>query len=143
MEAGNAQFYAEKAVNSAYLTAKKYLNSAGRESLFKFIGSAKFMDVVVSIMGGRPTFMNTQLFFDPVNEGQKNYWHRDPQYHMSIDEQKQALLDQTLSTFEFLLSDEPGIELIPGTHRRWDNDDELDVALEGNGRKSHDKPIDW
>ena len=134
----NSQFYAEKAVSSAYLTAKKYLNSADRESLFKFIGSAKFMDVVFSIMGGRPTFMNTQLFFDPVNEGQKNYWHRDPQYHMSIDEQKQALFGPNVVHFRIPLSDEPGIELIPGTHRSWDNDDELDVRLERNGRKNHE-----
>lgn len=134
----NTQFYVEKAVNSAYLTAKKHLNSADRELLFKFIGSAKFMDAVVSIMGGRPTFMNTQLFFDPVNEGQKNYWHRDPQYHMSIDEQKLALLGPNVVHFRIPLSDEPGVELIPGTHRRWDNDDELDVRLERNGRKNHE-----
>ena len=134
----NAKFYAEKAVNSAYLTAKKYLNRAGRESLFQFIGSAKFMEVVASIMGGRPTFMNTQLFFDPVNEGQKNYWHRDPQYHMSINEQKQALLGPNVVHFRIPLSDERGVELIPGTHRRWDNDDELNVRLERNGRKNHE-----
>ena len=137
----NVQFYAEKAVNSAYLTAKKYLKSTERESLFKFIGSTKFMDVVVSIMGGRAAFMNTQLFFDPVNEGQKNYWHRDPQYHMSIDEQKQALIGPNVVHFRIPLSDEPGVELIPGTHMRWDKDDELDVRLERlerNGRKNHE-----
>jgi hypothetical protein len=36
------------------------------------------------------------------------------------------------------LSDEPGIELIPGTHRRWDKDDELEVRLERNGRKNYE-----
>lgn len=134
----NAQFYAEKAINSAYLTAKKHLKNTERESLFKFIGSAKLMDVVTSIMDGRPTFMNTQLFFDPVNEGQRNYWHRDPQYHMSIEEQKQALLGPNVVHFRIPLVDELGVELIPGTHRRWDKDNELDVRLERNGRKNHE-----
>ncbi len=134
----NAQFYAEKAINSAYLTAKKHLKNTERESLFKFIGSAKLMDVVTSIMDGRPTFMNTLLFFDPVNEGQRNYWHRDPQYHMSIEEQKQALLGPNVIHFRIPLVDEPGVELIPGTHRRWDKDDELDIRLELNGRKNHE-----
>ena len=134
----NAQFYAEKAVNSAYLTAKKHLKNAERELLFKFIGSAKLMDVVVSIMDARPTFMNTQLFFDPVNKDQRNYWHRDPQYHMSVDEQKQALLGTNVIHFRIPLVDEPGLELIPGTHKRWDNDDELDVRLEQNGRKNYE-----
>lgn len=134
----NALFYAEKAINSAYLTANKHLKNTERESLFKFIGSAKLMDVVASIMDGRPTFMNTQLFFDPVNEGQRSYWHRDPQYHMSIEEQKQALLGPNVVHFRIPLADEPGVELMPGTHRRWDQGDELDVRLERNGRKNHE-----
>jgi ectoine hydroxylase-related dioxygenase (phytanoyl-CoA dioxygenase family) len=134
----NLQFYAEKAINSAYLTAKKYLNNTERETLFKFIGSAKLMDVVASVMDGRPTFMNTQLFFDPVNQRQRNYWHRDPQYHMTVEEQKQALLGPNVVHFRVPLVDEPGVELIPGTHRRWDKDDELDVRLERNGRKNHE-----
>lgn len=134
----NAQFYTEKAINSAYLTAKKHLKDSERESLFKFIGSIKLMDVVTSIMGGSPAFMNTQLFFDPMNEAQKNYWHRDPQYHLSIEEQKEALLGPNVVHFRIPLVDEPGVELIPGTHRCWDSDEELDVRLEQNGRKNHD-----
>lgn len=134
----NAKFYAEKAINSAYLTAKQHLKDSERELLFKFIGSANLMDVVTSTMGSRPTFMNTQLFFDPVNKGQRNYWHRDTQYHMSIDEQKAALMGPNVLHFRIPLVDEPGVELIPGTHRRWDSQEELDVRLEQNGRKSYE-----
>jgi ectoine hydroxylase-related dioxygenase (phytanoyl-CoA dioxygenase family) len=134
----NAQFYAAKAINSAYLTAKKHLKNTERVTLFKFIGSAKLMDVVASVMDGRPTFMNTQLFFDPVDLKQHNYWHRDPQYHMTVEEQQQALLGPNVVHFRLPLVDEPGVELIPGTHRRWDLDDELDVRLERNGRKNHE-----
>jgi ectoine hydroxylase-related dioxygenase (phytanoyl-CoA dioxygenase family) len=134
----NSKFYAEKAINSASLTAKKYLIDYERESLFKFIASAKLMDVVTSIMGNRATFMNTQLFFDPVNEAQRNYWHRDPQYHMSVDEQKEALLGPNVIHFRIPLVDEPGVELIPGTHRRWDNNEEFDIRLEKNGRKNYE-----
>lgn len=134
----NAQFYAEKAINSAYLTAKKHLIDSERESLFKFIGSVKLMDVVTSVMGDRPAFMNTQLFFDPVNEAQRNYWHRDPQYHLSIEEQKEALAGPNVVHFRIPLVDEPGMELIPGTHRRWDSDEELSVRLEQNGHRNYD-----
>lgn len=134
----NAQFYAEKAINSAYLTAKKHLKNTDRESLFKFIGSAKLMDVVTAVMGSRPTFMNTQLFFDPVNKSQSNYWHRDPQYHMSIEEQKQALPGPKVVHFRIPLVDEPGVELVPGSHKRWDTDDELNVRLQLNGHKHNE-----
>lgn len=134
----NSQFYADKAVNSSYLTAKNHLINSDRETLFKFIGSAKLMDLVVSIMGSRTAFMNTQLFFDPVNKSQKNYWHRDPQYHMSTAEQKDALTGPNVIHFRIPLVDEPGIELIPGTHKRWDSDEELNVRLEQNGHKNHE-----
>ena len=134
----NSRFYAEKAINSAFLTAKGHLKDAEREALFKFIGSAKLMDVVISIMGRRSAFMNTQLFFDPVNAIQKNYWHRDPQYHLSLAEQKDALTGPEVLHFRIPLVDEPGLEFIPGTHKRWDSDEELDVRLGRNGRQHHD-----
>lgn len=134
----NSKFYADKAVNSAYLTARSHLIDSDRATLFKFIGSAKLMDLVTSIMGARATFMNTQLFFDPVNEAQRNYWHRDTQYHMSIAEQIDALTGPNVIHFRIPLVDEPGVELIPGTHRRWDSDNELDVRLEQNGHKNHE-----
>lgn len=134
----NAQFYAGSAINSAYLTAEKYLKASERESLFRFIASGKLMTIVTSIMGERPAFMNTQLFFDPVNKAQRNYWHRDSQYHLSIEQQQQALSGPKVVHFRVPLFDEPGLELIPGSHQRWDSDEELDVRLEQNGRKNDD-----
>lgn len=126
----NADFYAEKAVNSAYLTAKEHLTEPERTTLFTFIGSSILMDLVASTMKSRPTFMNTQLFFNPKNKNQTNYWHRDPQYHLSIDEQKSALAGPEVIHCRIPLLDEPGIELVPGTHKRWDTDEEHNVRLE-------------
>lgn len=134
----NADFYAERAINSAGLTGKKHLRKPQRELLFKLIGSSKLMGIVASIMNNRPTFMNTQLFFNPVNTAQKNYWHRDAQYHLSVDEQKEALAGLEVIHFRIPLVSEPGIELVPGTHKRWDTSEELDVRLEQNGRRHYD-----
>ena len=130
--------YAEKAVNSAYLTGKEHLEPSKRELLFKFIGSSKLMNTVTSIMKSRPTFMNTQLFFNPVRENQKNYWHRDPQYHFTLEEQKAALAGPDVIHFRIPLFDEPGIELVPASHKHWDSHEELAVRLEKNGRKHYD-----
>ena len=109
-----------------------------RVSLFTLIGADNLMDVVNTIMGSRATFMNVQLFFDPANRSQKNYWHRDPQYHMSVEKQKEALLGPKVLHFRIPLVNEPDVELIPGTHRRWDSNEELDVRLEQNGRKNQE-----
>ncbi len=134
----NAEFYAEKAVNSAYITGTQYLDESRRQQLFSFIGSDKLMDVVSSVIKHRPAFMNTQLFFNPVNKDQKNYWHRDPQYHLSIAEQKEALNGPNVVHFRIPLLDEPGIELVPGSHKKWDSQEELDVRLESNQRNNYE-----
>lgn len=134
----NSEFYSQRAINSAYLTGTKYLNDEKRLKLFQFIGSSKLMKALSSVLPNDPMFMNTQLFFNPVNKDQKNYWHRDPQYHLSPDEQKAALAKSSVVHFRIPLMDEPGIELIPGTHIRWDSEEELEVRLEKNGRKNYE-----
>ncbi|QZO15706.1 phytanoyl-CoA dioxygenase family protein [Pseudoalteromonas piscicida] len=137
--ADNNDFYQNRAVNSAYLTAPKYLGEQQRLVLFQFIASTPLVSLAASIFSGEFRFMNTQLFFNPVNTTQLNYWHRDPQYHLTIEEQKQALLSgPEVVHFRLALEDEPGIELIPGTHKRWDTVQELNVRLEQAGYRNHD-----
>lgn len=133
----NASFYAEKAINSAYLTSNKYLNDSQQKVLFDFISSKKVMNIVATLIPEQPCFLNTQLFFDPVNSQQNNYWHRDPQYHLSLEQQKAALTSLDVIHLRLPLLDEPGIELIPGTHKRWDSTEELNVRLEKEGCKNY------
>ncbi len=133
----NKDFYQSKAINSAYLTGKEHLNEEQRNVLFQFIGSNQLMEQVYSIIPTDPAFMNTQLFFDPVNPEQKNYWHRDIQYDLDLEQQKAALSGSQALHFRIALKDEPGIELVTGSHKNWDTQEELDVRLEQNGKKSH------
>lgn len=137
----HSEFYHHNAINSAYLTGTEHLNQSDRNTLFKFIGSNKMMARVRDIIAHQPSFMNTQLFFNPYHAEQNNYWHRDMQYHLSIPQQKAALNDSEVVHFRIPLNDEPGIELIPGTHKRWDSEQELDIRLENDGHKNHE-PID-
>ncbi|MCY1522246.1 Phytanoyl-CoA dioxygenase (PhyH) [compost metagenome] len=134
----NSEFYSEKAVNSAYLTGSEHLSDARRDVLFQFIGSHKVMKALHSVVSERPSFMNTQLFFDPANEGQNNYWHRDPQYHLTIEEQKEALSGPNVVHFRIPLARERGMELVPGTHKRWDTNEELEIRLEKGSRRNHE-----
>lgn len=132
----NSSFYHKSAINSAYLTGTKYLEEDERLKLFQFVSSNKLMDVVSSFSLSKPAFMNTQLFFNPVNPDQKNYWHRDGQYHLPIEEQEQALNGLAVLHFRVALKDEPGIELVPHSHRRWDSEEELNVRLEKSGKRN-------
>jgi ectoine hydroxylase-related dioxygenase (phytanoyl-CoA dioxygenase family) len=133
----NATYYAQNAVNSAYLTNQGYLNTRQRQVLFDFIGSDKVMSIVNTLIPEQPCFLNTQLFFNPVNPKQSNYWHRDPQYHLSLEQQKLAISSSEVIHFRLPLLDEPGIELVPGTHKRWDSTEELKVRLEQEGHKNN------
>ncbi len=137
----NQSFYQERAINSAYLTSKQHLADADRETLFQVAASDKIAAMLASLPIKRPAFMNTQLFFDPANPARKNYWHRDSQYHLSIEEQKQALSGPEVIHFRIALKDEPGIELIPGSHRQWDTSESLAIRLEQQNKTS-DMPID-
>lgn len=132
----NINFYQEEAFNSSLITGSKYLAFDDRVILFNFISSKKIMNLVDSVITANPAFMNTQLFFDPVNRQQKDFWHRDCQYDYDVEDQKKVIHDTQVLHLRVPLFDELGMELVPGTHKRWDNDEEFDVRQEENGRVS-------
>lgn len=134
----NSEFYQQEAFNSSLITGSKYLAFDDRMKLFNFISCKKMMNVIDSILSNKPAFMNTQLFFDPFNRQQKNFWHRDCQYDFDIEEQKQVIYNSQVLHLRVPLFDELGIELVPGTHKRWDNSEEYNVRQEENNHLSSD-----
>lgn len=67
----NADFYNKRAINSAYLTGNMHLDDFQRIRLFQFIAGSHLMSLVDRLFASRAAFMNTQLFFDPVDAHQK------------------------------------------------------------------------
>jgi len=137
-KAENKTFYQEEAFNSSLITGPQYLSSAERVSLFNFISHHRLTNVINSVVDGVPAFMNTQLFFNPFNAEQTTFWHRDCQYDYDIEAQKQVMQNTQVIHFRVPLFDEPGMEVIPGSHKRWDTQLELDVRQEENNRLSSD-----
>ncbi len=131
-------FYQEKAINSAYLTGPSILGDDDRLTLYRWITDDALIKAVRGIFPDRMAFMNTQLFFNPVNPQQKNDWHRDPQYHLSLQEQRESLHKHNVIHCRIPLYDEPGIELVPASHRNWDSEEELNVRLERDGAHNSD-----
>jgi ectoine hydroxylase-related dioxygenase (phytanoyl-CoA dioxygenase family) len=132
----NTEFYQEEAFNSSLITGAQYLELDDRVKLFNFISSKKMMDIIESVIPVNPAFMNTQLFFNPVNPQLKDFWHRDCQYDHDIEIQKQVIHDTQVVHLRVPLFDELGMELVPGSHKRWDNEEEFDVRQEEKGRVS-------
>lgn len=94
------------------------------------------MEAVQTVITNKPAFMNTQLFFNPVNPTQKDFWHRDCQYDYDVEGQKRIIHDTQVVHLRVPLFDELGMELVPGTHKRWDNEEEFNVRQEEKGRDS-------
>ena len=134
----NKKFYEEVAFNSSLITGSQYLNTDERIELFNFIGSKKIMKLVDNLIPSTPAFMNTQLFFNPINPQLKDFWHRDCQYDHDIEVQKQVITQTQVVHLRVPLFDEPGMELVPGTHIRWDNEEEFNVREEIKGKLSND-----
>ena len=94
------------------------------------------MNVVDSVIANKPAFMNTQLFINPVNPQLKDFWHRDCQYDHDVEGQKTVIHETQVVHLRVPLFDELGMELVPGTHKRWDSDEEFNVRQEEQGRVS-------
>jgi ectoine hydroxylase-related dioxygenase (phytanoyl-CoA dioxygenase family) len=136
----NKEFYNKKAINSAFLTNSLKSSSEDRMSLFEIVTDYKIVNEVEKIFTNKEgRFLNTQMFFNPVNQKQKNYWHRDVQYADDpIEVQRDEVINRpnNIVHFRIALRDEPGVEVIPGTHARWDTDEEFDVRTQQNNRAS-------
>lgn len=136
----NSEFYQTKAVNSAFLTGTKILAEEDRMKLFHFICQDEVYQLASKLIPAGPAFMNTQLFFNPANIDQKNYWHRDIQYNgMSIEQQQEAIKRINVIHFRIPVRDEPGVELVPDSHTAWDTEEESDVRLERHGHLCSEK----
>lgn len=135
--ADNATLYSTRAVNSAWLTGASSLSRQERQTLFQFIAQQRVAEVLAQVFDTPPAFMNTQLFFNPVNPLQPNYWHRDIQYTgMTVQEQQQALGVRQVVHLRVALQAEPGLELVPGSHRRWDTPQEFAIRMEQDGHRN-------
>ena len=107
--------------------------------MFKFISSSKILGLLGPLLPKGMAFMNTQLFFSPFDRNKNNYWHRDIQYtDMSVAEQQAEMAAVNVIHCRIALADEPGLELVPGTHKRWDTDEEFETRMGTNDRKVYD-----
>jgi len=134
----NTEFYQQEAFNSSLITGSQYLASNDRIKLFNFISCPKVMQIISSVIPTKPAFMNTQLFFNPVNPHQKDFWHRDCQYDHEVEAQKKVILESQVLHLRVPLFDELGIELVPESHQRWDTEEEFNVRDERKGKLSSD-----
>ena len=126
----------QELVNMHSLTHIEYFNH-NKEVRVRFFNSLlppKLTTLIDRMFGEDLYFHNTQLFFNPMKPGQLPHWHRDLQYS-PIEDAEQAREQDNLLTLHIRipLVEEVGVELIPGTHRRWDTELERNVRFTTHG----------
>lgn len=133
--------YDYRLVNMHSLTSPKYFNDAPhqRVKFFSAIAPFKLTSVLANIFGEGLYFHNTQLFFNPSNNQRLTYWHRDMQFSDIEDNAQRDEQHSILNLHVRIpLVDEKGLELVPGSHKRWDTEQERNVRFELGGRKNSD-----
>lgn len=129
-------------INSAYLTSKQFLQKeVDRNTIFKFLTRDQILNICKQIFQKEFYFLNTQIFFNPIDKEKRPYWHRDIQY-LGIPEEEQKLRIQKDIVWHFRvpLEEDPGIWFVPSSHKRWDHKEEREVRLEIGIHRS-DEPL--
>lgn len=139
--ANKSNIYDYKLVNMHSLTSPEYFQEHPQQRLdfFNALASIKLTKALESMFGTNLYFHNTQLFFNPTNKERLPYWHRDQQYSQIEDAVQRAEQNKMLSLHVRIpLLPEKGLELIKGSHKRWDTNLEKNVRFELDGHKNSD-----
>ena len=131
--------YQNGLINSHSLSADPALSEEDKTVLFQTIAAPALLAQLASIFPQAPRFLNTQLFFDPYHSDQRNYWHRDVQYTgLNEAAQRNVILQQNVVHCRIAMRPERGIELIAGSHQRWDSAEEYAVRMGKSPYRPHD-----
>jgi ectoine hydroxylase-related dioxygenase (phytanoyl-CoA dioxygenase family) len=126
--------------NMAYLTEARYFKNhpERRATLLEAIAHDKTLSLFKELFNIEPLFHGTQYFFEPASDTRAGNWHRDQQFiSPSIEAEKEAMSDIGVHVHIALVPDN-NLEIVPGTHARWDTPEELEIRKGLNGRKPND-----
>ena len=142
MCSNKSEIFDHQLVNMHSLTKKEYFENTPEErvNFFNSISPIKLINLLEGMFGSEIYFHNTQLFFNPLNSKRLPYWHRDMQYSPLPDDIQKAEQNNMVSLhIRIPLVKEKGVEIVPGTHKRWDTELERDVRLELNGHNNNEQ----
>jgi len=141
MSENKADVVEHQLVNIHSLTSQQYFEkkTQDRVAFFNAISPLKLTNLLQSMFGSQLYLHNTQLFFNPLDNQRTPYWHRDMQYSSLTDDIQRAQQNKLLCLhIRIPLVQEQGVEVIPGTHKRWDTKRERDVRLSLNGHHNNE-----
>ena len=100
------------------------------QQLLEFFSSARSCALVRDLapLAGEPWLKNIQYFHEQTRHDWQGAWHRDSQFGRSDPEIEKAFLrSSTAVRFRVACLHDAQLELVPGTHARWDTRAELAI----------------
>lgn len=118
-----------KTTNMAQLTEPRYFRDKPEEltELLELIADERILAILRRLAGTTPLFHNTQFFFEQHDGSWEGDWHRDTQFDADDDDdEKRRMRAHTGVHFRMAFVRDPWLEIVPGSHRRWDHPKELE-----------------
>ncbi|CBN55697.1 MULTISPECIES: phytanoyl-CoA dioxygenase family protein [Kamptonema] len=126
--------------NMAFLTEERYFINyhSQLQFLLNTIANPQIVNLLYQISGRELLFYNTQYFFNPASYTRSGDWHRDQQFDAPDEETEKARMQNTIGIhlhISFLRDN--NLEYVPGSHKRWDFPEELEIRKGLNGMEKN------
>jgi hypothetical protein len=131
----------------ADVTVMRHLNhpayfagsAPGLEEVLRLAALPKLLDLATTLLGEEPMFRCTSYFMNPLETSLDGDWHRDSQYMTPDENSERAMLlaggdsgDGVQLQVALVPSDD--VEVVPGSHLRYDTPEELAIRRSDGGR---------
>jgi hypothetical protein len=138
---------AERAANStnmAYLTEPRYFTEKPPclSALLEAIAHRRILATLDELSDRELLFHNTQYFFNPASRSRAGDWHRDQQFGAPDEATEKSRMRRTIGLhlhLAFLPDD--NLEIVPGSHARWDTREEWAIRHGIDGRKKNEAAL--
>jgi hypothetical protein len=132
-----------------HLNHPGYFNDHDDEGILMLesIASKEAIGFAEDILQTETLFRCTSLFFNPHETSVDGNWHRDSQFHAPDENDEKQLIAErahpgTSVQMQIALIPSDDIEFVPGSHQRWDTEEEYAIRRDDDGanNRSSDMP---
>jgi hypothetical protein len=111
-----------------------------RATLDDYLNDPDVVRIIKEILGPSAYLKEVTFRFNPSGQNRNGNWHRDTQSITGTDSDEQAMIEKYARNppyvvAEYTLTISTETDLCPGSHLRWDDEDEHDIRLVDHGRR--------
>ena len=113
----------------------------GRRALLEAVAAPKMLAASSAVLGQAPLFRATSLFMNPLKNSRAGNWHRDSQFHWPDEGEERRMLStnsrlQSALQLQVALAPSSDVEVVPGSHLRWDTPEEYAIRRADGGKNN-------